>query len=460
MKFTVQVFTIFLAVAIFISCSSRESTDYDTELLSVVMISRHGIRSQTQTLDYLNQFTGRAQGFPLWSPPADIPGNLSAKGKENVTRLGAWYRDFYTAQGLLPSRGTCPATETVFAYANVYERTIQTAQGYLDGLFQGEVTPDCGFQVHYSNKAVDPYFLPLNAGLCRVDSDSDLKVLNDSIGGNPDILKTDYAAQLRIMQEVTQCCALDACKTAENPNPVSCTLLELPSAVGVTAATGKVELRTLFYMMDQIAEQFQLEYAEGMTETGCPAAGGAQCVGWGIIPAGKFYDLMSFRELYYNMVHGLPSFVQASASNLIFQVAGTMDQALSGIKNPDILAPLESRFTLFAGHDTDSVFAVGRFLNVNLNVEGFVLNDPGPAGALVFELHKIKQGGRHIVRLYYVIASLDQMRNGTVLTLQNPPLRQQLLIPSCGKYDCPYDTFKSYVTANVRQDCITKITSP
>jgi len=433
MKFTVQAFTFFLAIAIFISCTNRESTDYDTELLSVVMISRHGIRSQTQTLDYLNQFTTRPQGFPLWSPPADIPGNLSAKGKENVTKLGAWYRDFYASQGLLPPRGTCPAAGTVFAYANVYERTIQTAQGYLDGLFQDEVTPDCGFQVHYSDKSIDPYFLPLNAGLCKVDSVSDMQILNDSIGGNPDTLKTTYASQLQLMQDVTQSCELSACITTENPNPASCDLLDLPSAAGFTAATGKVELKTLFYMMDQISEQFQLEYAEGMSETDCPSNAGAQCVGWGVIPSGKMYDLMSFRSLYYNLIHGLPSFVQASASNLITQTVGAFDQALSGIKNPDMLAPLESRFTLFAGHDTDSVFAVGRFLDVNLNAEGFVLNDPGPAGALVFELHKIKQSGQYIVRLFYVIASLEHeerrcpciAESAASSTAPNPIMRQK-----------------------------------
>lgn len=457
MKKSALVLMFFLIAAIFASCTSREVNTDSTELLSVFMVSRHGIRSQTQTLDYLNEFTLRPQGFPLWSPPADISGNLSTKGMENAAKLGAWYRDYYAAQGLLPSRGTCPASNAVFVYANVFERTLQTAQGYIDGLFQGEQPADCNVQVNHTNLTVDPYFLPLSAGLCSVDSDMDVKALNDSIGGNPDNLKTRYAGHLQLLQEITKCCAPEACHTSENPNPVSCSLLELPSAISVTAGTGKVQLPTLFYILDQISEQFQLEYAEGMTATNCPSTPGAQCVGWGVIPtSAELYEAMSFRGIYTNLVERLPSYCHASASNLMMQAIGTMDQTISGVKDVDTLAPLGSRFTLFVGHDTDSINAIGGLLNVDWHMKGYPPNDQGPAGALVFELRKTKQSGQKIVRLFYITASMEQMRNGAVLSLRDPPLRQQLMIPSCGTYDCPYDTFKAFVTANVRQDCITK----
>lgn len=77
------------------------------------------------------------------------------------------------------------------------------------------------------------------------------------------------------------------------------------------------------------------------------------------------------------------------------------------------------------------------------------------AGALVFELHRVKQSGQLILRLFYVIASLDQMRQGTNLNLTTPPQRIPLAIPVCGGlYDCPYDQFKSFIAANVRQDCL------
>ena len=110
-----------------------------------------------------------------------------------------------------------------------------------------------------------------------------------------------------------------------------------------------------------------------------------------------------------------------------------------------------------SAHD-DNLTAIAALLGgVTWKAEGFQLNDPGPAGALVFELHKVKQSGQLIVRLFYVIATLDQMRNGTTLTLNTPPQRIPLTIPACdGRYDCPYDQFKTFITANVRQDCLVK----
>ena len=138
------------------------------KLLSVVAISRHGIRSPTSSVESMNLYTLRPQGFPMWPTPADVPGNLSTVGQQNSTRLGSWYRDFSAAQGLLPPRGSCPAAGEVFVYADVFERTIHTAQGYLDGMFLSEVTPDCGIQVVSSTEQLDPYIDTAAAGVCQL----------------------------------------------------------------------------------------------------------------------------------------------------------------------------------------------------------------------------------------------------------------------------------------------------
>jgi hypothetical protein len=125
------------------------------------------------------------------------------------------------------------------------------------------------------------------------------------------------------------------------------------------------------------------------------------------------------------------------------------------LENPDILAPAESKFTLFVAHD-ENLLTIAAFLGgVTWKADGFQQNDPGPAGALVFELQRVRETGQLIVRLFYVIASLDQMRAGTTLSLETPPQRIPLSIPACGGlYDCPYDQFKTYINSNVRQDCL------
>ena len=82
----------------------------------------------------------------------------------------------------------------------------------------------------------------------------------------------------------------------------------------------------------------------------------------------------------------------------MWQVVGTMDQTLSGVKNTasslPILAPVGSKFTLFVAHD-DNVAAIAKFLGGLANGRPRVSRrtTQGPAGALVFELHRVKQSG-------------------------------------------------------------------
>lgn len=426
--------------------SSSTQGSSDTELLSVVAISRHGIRSPTSTADSLNQYTSRSQGFPIWPPhlePPDVPlpaGDLTDFGQQNAARLGSWYRDFYAAQGILPPRGSCPAPGTVFIYADNIERTLHTAQGYLEGMFLSEATPDCGIEVDHTKLPFDPYIVTaIIPGL--IDRATDQEVFNAKIGGvNGTLLQSTYAAQLQMLQTVTG--------TGTTP------ILTLPTTQ-TTAGPVQFAPGTLFDVADTLTETFELEYAQGMPDTDCQSTPGAQCVGWGAIPPGGLYDMTKLHVMNMELYCGLPSFAQVTSTNLMWQVVGTMDQTLSGVKNPAMFAPKDNKFSLYVAHD-ENIMAIAAFLGgLTWKAEGFLKNDPGPAGALVFELHRVKWSGQLIVRGYYVIASLDQMRNGTTLTLDTPPQRIPLRIPACGnRYDCPYDQFKSYITSHVSQESI------
>jgi 4-phytase / acid phosphatase len=455
-----------VVTSLFCGCATSTTTTAavtkdDTELLAVFAVSRHGIRSQTLPLATINQYTLRPQGFPQWPSSADVPdadvsdvpGNLSKVGEQNVVRLGAWYRDFYAARGLLPPRGSCPATGTVFVYADVMERTVHTAQAYLDGLFQAEATPDCDVEVLHGSGKADLYIDVPVVGGCKVDSTMDQAAISLKIGDNPASLLSAYGAELQTLQTVTQCCKTEVCATTQNPTPTSCSLPEIASVVSVDATTGVVGFGPLFSIADTVTETFLLEYAQGMPETGCATTDGAQCVGWGAIPQGGLIDLMKLHVAHFDLTYRLPSFAQAASSNLMWQLVGTLGQTLSGVKAPDMLAPTESKFTLFVGHDVN-LTAIGGFLNVTWQAEGFQKDDPSPAGALVFELHRVKQSNQLIVRLFFVSASLDQMRYGAELTLQAPPQRIPLTIPACGNLDCPYEQFRTFITDHVREDCL------
>lgn len=285
---------------------------------------------------------------------------------------------------------------------------------------------------------VDPYMITFASGKCAVDTAADLDAFQARMGGAAELIDA-YSAELQLLQTVTQ-----------SPTP----LVSLPTTVA-TAGYVRFGSGTLFDLADTITATFQLEYAQGMPVTGCATTPGAECVGWEAIPPGGLDELMKLHVMNIQLYGGLPSFAQVGSTNLLTQVVGTMDQALTGDKDPNMLAPAESTFTLFVAHDVNLV-AISSFLGgLTWKAEGFIQDDPGPAGALVFELHRAKRSQQLRVRLQYVIPSLDQMRQQTTLTLETPPQRVPLKIPACGDdYDCPYDQFKAFIAAHVRQDCI------
>jgi Histidine phosphatase superfamily (branch 2) len=125
--------------AVFIS-NAAAAADY--ELLSTVIVSRHGVRSPIAGTSSLASIAG--DPWPSWPVP---PGHLTPRGAELARLLGAYYRDYYVAQGLLPAQG-CPQPGAVFAWADIDQRTRATAQSLLDGMF-----PDCGLLADIGNSA-------------------------------------------------------------------------------------------------------------------------------------------------------------------------------------------------------------------------------------------------------------------------------------------------------------------
>ena len=101
------------------------------ELVSTVALSRHGVRSPIAGHPALATFA--ADTWPTWPVPS---GHLTPRGAELAKLLGAYYREYYAAQGLFPARG-CPPTGRAVAWADVDQRTLVTAQSLLDGMFPG-----------------------------------------------------------------------------------------------------------------------------------------------------------------------------------------------------------------------------------------------------------------------------------------------------------------------------------
>ncbi|AWK84988.1 hypothetical protein DEW08_01260 [Azospirillum thermophilum] len=95
-----------------------------------VLFSRHGVRPPTETHKVVPLST---RPWPSWPVP---DGHLTPHGKAGAVRMGEYYRQRFAREGLLPSSG-CPAQGEIFAWANTDQRTRETGNGILEGLYPG-----------------------------------------------------------------------------------------------------------------------------------------------------------------------------------------------------------------------------------------------------------------------------------------------------------------------------------
>src|ERR1700752_5217200 len=74
------------------------------KLRFAVILTRHGVRSPTWTLQELN--ASSANPWPDWGV---APGNLTPRGSKLMTLFGSYYRLYFVAAGLLHSTGCADA---------------------------------------------------------------------------------------------------------------------------------------------------------------------------------------------------------------------------------------------------------------------------------------------------------------------------------------------------------------
>jgi 4-phytase/acid phosphatase len=126
----------------------------------VVILSRHGVRAPTQSIETLNSW--RQTTTRSW-PDFGVPsGYLTPKGEELVEQMGEYYRA-YLGQNGLADPAHCP--DGVLIRADSDERTVMTAHGLGTGLVAKTASTTnkalrCPFAIQELANGVDPLFHP------------------------------------------------------------------------------------------------------------------------------------------------------------------------------------------------------------------------------------------------------------------------------------------------------------
>ena len=370
------------------------------KLERVVMVMRHSVRPPTKAQATPAGTT--AQPWGSWTTPY---GDLTPHGAEGARLMGAYYRTFLSARGLLPGQG-CAASGDIVAWASGKSRAIKTAESFVEGL-----QPGCGLKVaHPDSEENDPIFHPS----AIIDGDLALKAAQRQKPGVTAETKA-LAKEFAILQRVL---GVDIAKRPSTLEAAKDDNANLEGALGIASTAGQTVL---------------LEYVEGkpMSE-----------VGWGRASKADIQALLRFHTVKFRYEVGPPYVAERYAA----PVAKEILAALSGETGTG------GKLTLLVGHDTN-IAALRGFLGAHFTAADYPQDDPPPGGAMGFELLKDGAGASY-VRAFYTAQYMDQLRALQPLTASNPPAYAYFPIPGCGVKGaptlCPLTTFQKIVSEKLK----------
>lgn len=340
------------------------------ELVKVVVLSRHGVRSPTQGERVLSMWSQKP--WPAW-PVAK--GDLTPRGAKLVTAMWSNLRGMLEGFRLLPDR-SCPQAGTIYVRADTDERTKATAKAILDGL-----APDCKLKFNIAKSEVDPLFHPVRAGLYRYNPILAATEVLDTTNGGLENLQDQLSGAISLVGSISGPPSAALCsRFALMPQ---CELEDLPNAISVSPDGSGIRIVGSLGIASSLAEIFLLEYGEW------PDAE----AGWGAVNASVLAQIMPVHSRIFDVVNRTPVVAWANGGALLEE----MTAALFG-EHGDQEANA-AKLVVFVGHDTN-IANVSGLLNFYWQVSGYPPNAIPPASALFLELWR-KDGQDTIVARFF-----------------------------------------------------------
>ncbi len=363
------------------------------QLKYAIVVSRHGVRSPTWDRERLNEYS--AEPWPDWGV---APGELTPHGRAQIKLMGAFYRAWFLREKLLSPEG-CRDAARIYIRSDAEQRTRETGRAFAESLM-----PGCAIVPVFPPAGKDPLF----SGAGQADAALARQTVLDRVGPDPGNLISEHRAAFDLLQFIlTGGSAALRLLTAPAPQ----------TGGGMTDAPAPQELVTA----STLSENLLLEYTGGMR-------GGD--LGWGRLTKERLFQVLELHTLYADLMRRTPYLARTRGSNLLARILSSLDQAVSGKPAPGALGRPGDALLVLAGHDTNLSNLSG-ILRLSWNVPGYQPDDAPPASALVFSLWQDRLTGSFFVRIEFIAASPDQIRDLEPLTLDAPPLRQELSIPGC-----------------------------
>ncbi|KAF4133793.1 Histidine phosphatase superfamily (branch 2) [Phytophthora infestans] len=474
-------------------------------LRQVIVLSRHGVRgpyglgTESPSEDLLKKYvlnpnldlplSAKAWGTSESEDPAEIVSpKLTKHGFHVVKQMGTYFRDHLYEEFLHA------ACEETFAYADDNQRDNLTAVAFLSGLYPlcKELVPITKETQSLFEQGQDP------TASCPVCS----RAVYEGITGSNDtqFVLQEVREEVAEVNELLQCCAEPVCNIDEEPgtsnlteDSTTCDLFGIPTQWnGAFYLPWKDTLSNANYFSEWLLLQ-------SLNNMSLPSQ----------LSFKKILSLARIHETHMDLITNEVNSANFGATLLAHLTASfeqnVMQKPLPVAKGegPHLLQGPDNRLLYYAAHDINLLY-VRNLLRLQWHTKGWHPHQPVPGGMLVFELHatplqnseeqplrtsqsrSLKDSGRvsweadeavgtddasrFYVKLYFVAASPEQIRNGDELSPENPPNRVQVIIPSCSEevdvgdgvtdVRCPFSAFKKLIGKTLKHVCVADTLRP
>ncbi|WP_313652432.1 bifunctional glucose-1-phosphatase/inositol phosphatase [Pantoea sp.] len=382
------------------------AADSNMQLQQVLMLSRHNLRAPlADNGSVLEQSTKKS--WPQWDVPG---GQLTTKGGVLEVYMGNYTRQWLAQQGLVKN-GSCPDSNNIFVYANSLQRTVATAQFFVNGAF-----PGCDVAVTHQDQmgTMDPIFNPV---ITDGSEAFNKKALAAMAAANE---KLSLKPAFQRLEKIVDYKASPACN-----NKKSC---DLSSGQNTFSAENGKEPNVSgpLKVGNSLMDAFTLQYYEGFP---------LDQVAWGQIKTPEQWKALSaIKNGYQDALFTSPDVSREVAAPLVDYIRSQL------VDQDKANAP---KVTLMVGHDSN----IASLLSA-LQVKPYELPDTYEktpiGGQVVFERWHDAKNDKDLLKVEYVYQSADQLRNADVLSLKNPPKRVTLQLAGCetdANGYCSWDQF-------------------
>ncbi len=432
-------FVLLLAAAAPAAAQSITNEADDTILKQIVIFGRHGVRAPVLAPADLAKFS--ASPYPAFGVP---PGYLTERGRQAEVLLGSYFREYLLHEKLLTGNTATDVKRSYFR-SNSIQRSNITAAAFGAGLFSGAAVA-----VHsYPLGQPDPVFDPIAANVAAVDP---VRAADEVQGrfNSGAALASAYSGELSLIRSV-----LFGYPNGTQPPPptppglVDGTTLPIPLTANKTRLyTGNVINSGGLFTTMTASDPFIMQYAEGLP---------LKDVGWGQLSLDELSQQTRIVNLLFSLELYTPYLAQVQSSNAASHVLRSMEQAVIGDVIPGAFGDPRTRVNVVISSDA-YVGGLAALLDLHWMLPGYQPDFCAPGGALVFELRQSISSGDYLVRAFYTAQTLDQLRNLTTLTLDQPPATMQISIPGGRKpgtgLDIGFESFQRLVRRAIGKEYV------